>query len=138
MRGDFSARVSLAYSSPPEVRETKLAFNHMADHVSSLVAALERGHNELLVEKERLRVTIESIGDAVVVTDADGIIEFINPKAEELTGFSSGDARGRRVTEVLPLFHEQKIYRNKPKGLSPIRWNWRCSMTRSSAWTAIR
>lgn len=64
--GDLSACVSLAYSSPPEVRETKVAFNHMADHVSRLVAALEREHDELLVEKARLRVTIESIGDAVV------------------------------------------------------------------------
>jgi diguanylate cyclase (GGDEF)-like protein/PAS domain S-box-containing protein len=105
--GDFGARVSLAYSSPPEVRETKLAFNHMADHVSRLVAALEREHGELLVEKERLRVTIESIGDAVVVTDADGLIEFLNPKAEELTGFSSDEAQGRQVSSVLPLFNEQ-------------------------------
>lgn len=106
-RGDFSARASLAYGSPPEVRETKLAFNHMADHVGRLVAALEREHDELLVEKERLRVTIESIGDAVVVTDADGRIEFLNPKAEELTGFSSADAQGQRVSEVLPLVDEQ-------------------------------
>lgn len=105
--GDFSARASLAHGSPPEVRETKLAFNHMADHVSHLVDALERGHDDLLVEKERLRVTIESIGDAVMVTDADGLIEFLNPRAEELTGFSSADARGRRVSDVLPLFNEQ-------------------------------
>jgi len=105
--GDFGARASLTYSSPPEVRETAVAFNHMADHVGRLVAALEREHDELLVEKERLRVTIESIGDAVVVTDADGMIEFLNPKAEELTGFSSGDAQGRRVSEVLPLVDEQ-------------------------------
>lgn len=35
------------------------------------------------------------------------MIEFLNPKAEELTGFSSGDARGRRVSEVLPLIDEQ-------------------------------
>src|SRR5512141_412128 len=106
-RGDFSARASLAYGSPPEVRETKLAFNHMADHVGRLVAALEREHDELLVEKERLRVTIESIADAVVVTEADGRIEFLNPKAEELTGFSSADAHGKRVSEVLPLVDEQ-------------------------------
>ena len=106
-QGDFSARASLAYGSPPEVRETKLAFNHMADHVSRLVFALEREHDKLLVEKERLRVTIESIGDAVVVTDADGLIEFLNPRAEELTGFSSDDARGRQVSAVLPLFNEQ-------------------------------
>lgn len=104
--GRLGARASLAYGSSPEVRETKLAFNHMADHVSQLVSALESEHAELLVEKERLRVTIESIGDAVIVTDAKGRVEFINPKAEELTGFSSDDARGRPVAEVLPLFNE--------------------------------
>jgi diguanylate cyclase (GGDEF)-like protein/PAS domain S-box-containing protein len=105
--GNFGARANLAEGSPPEVSETAQAFNHMADHVSSLVAALEREHDGLMVEKERLRVTIESIGDAVVVTDADGLIEFINPKAEELTGFSSADAQGRRVSEVLPLVNEE-------------------------------
>ena len=104
--GDFQARARQATWSPPEVRETKLAFNHMADHVSKLVTALEREHAELLVEKERLRVTIESIGDAVMVTDAEGLIEFLNPKAEELTGFSSKQARGRRVSEVMPLIDE--------------------------------
>jgi len=52
-------------------------------------------------------VMIESIGDAVVVTDAAGLIEFINPRAEELTGFSAADARGRRLSEVLPLVNEQ-------------------------------
>jgi diguanylate cyclase (GGDEF)-like protein/PAS domain S-box-containing protein len=99
-------RTSLVHGSPPEVRETKLAFNHMADHVSQLVAALGREHDELLVEKERLRVTIESIGDGVVVTDAAGQIEFINPRAEELTGFSDEEARGRRLADVLPLYNE--------------------------------
>ena len=94
--GDFSARA-----------RTKLAFNSMADHVSRLVAELEKEHAGLLVEKERLRVTIESIGDAVIVTDADGLIEFINPKAEELTGFSNEAAQGRRVSDVLPLINEE-------------------------------
>ena len=105
--GDLSARASLAYGSPPEVRETKLAFNSMADHVSRLVTELESEHADLLVEKERLRVTIESIGDAVIVTDAEGLIEFINPKAEELTGFNREDAQGRRVSDVLPLINEK-------------------------------
>jgi diguanylate cyclase (GGDEF)-like protein/PAS domain S-box-containing protein len=105
--GDFSARASLVYGSPPEVRDTQLMFNRMADHVSRLIAALGREHDDLLVEKERLRVTIESIADAVVVTDAKGRIEFLNPRAEELTGFSSTDARGRQISEVLPLANEQ-------------------------------
>jgi diguanylate cyclase (GGDEF)-like protein/PAS domain S-box-containing protein len=105
--GNFAARARLVSSSPPEVRETKLAFNHMADHVGKLVAALEHEHAELMVEKERLRVTFESIGDAVLVTDAQGLIEFLNPKAEELTGLSSEQARGKRVSEVMPLVEER-------------------------------
>jgi diguanylate cyclase (GGDEF)-like protein/PAS domain S-box-containing protein len=105
--GDFAARARLVPGSPPEVRETKLAFNHMADHVGKLVAALEREHSSLLMEKERLHVTIESIGDAVLVTDADGLIEFLNPKAAELTGFASEKARGMRISEVMPLIDER-------------------------------
>jgi len=106
--GNLRARASLTHGSSPEVRETKLAFNHMADHVSQLVSAIESEHADLLVEKERLRVTIESIGDAVIVTDSRGLIEFINPKAEELTGYSSSHARGRPVSEVFPLVQRRQ------------------------------
>lgn len=105
--GDLRARTQLASIAPPEVRELELAFNTMADHVSRLVAELENEHADLQVEKERLRVTIESIGDAVIVTDAAGVIEFINPKAEELTGFGSAKAKGRRISDVLPLINEK-------------------------------
>lgn len=104
--GDLTARTRLAPVAPPEVREMELAFNSMADHVSRLVAELENEHADLHVEKERLRVTIESIGDAVIVTDAVGVIEFINPKAEELTGFRNDKAKGRRISDVLPLINE--------------------------------
>lgn len=104
--GDLAARAVLKQSSPPEVMETNRVFNAMADHVSQLVADLENEHSRLQVEKERLKVTFASIGDAVVVTDAQGRIEFLNPKAEELTRFTNEEAQGRRVSEVLPLVNE--------------------------------
>ncbi len=104
--GDLGARASLVQGSPPEVLETTRAFNAMADHVGFLVAEIGREHADLLVEKERLKVTIESIGDAVVVTDAVGRIEFINPKAEELTGISNAEAQGKRIGKVMPLVNE--------------------------------
>ncbi len=46
-------------------------------------------------ERERLRVTLASIGDAVISTDAQGRVEFLNPVAEGLVGWSSGEARQR-------------------------------------------
>ena len=64
---------------------------------------LERRLSE---EKERAEVTLGSIGDAVVRTDADGVIEYLNPVAEELLGCRSGDIAGRRIANVLTLVHE--------------------------------
>lgn len=104
--GDLTARAVLKQGAPPEVQETRRVFNAMADHVSQLVTDLEREHSRLQIEKERLKVTFKSIGDAVVVTDAQGRIEFMNPKAEELTRITNEEAMGRRVSEVLPLVNE--------------------------------
>jgi PAS domain S-box-containing protein len=58
-------------------------------------------------ERERWRVTLQSIGDAVVVTDADGLVTFLNPVAEKLSGWTNAESHGRPVTEVLLLFHEE-------------------------------
>ena len=57
----------------------------------------------LAEEKERLRVTLESIGDAVIATDTDGRVTFINPIAERMTGWRSQDAMGTRIEDVMPL-----------------------------------
>lgn len=50
-----------------------------------------------------LSTTLRSIGDAVLTTDAEGRITWINPVAEMLTGWKSDDARGRTASEVLHL-----------------------------------
>src|SRR4030067_954509 len=53
---------------------------------------------ELYREKERVQVTLESIGDGVITTDVAGRIDYLNPVAEELTGWSSAQARGQPLT----------------------------------------
>jgi PAS domain S-box-containing protein len=50
--------------------------------------------------------TLRSIGDAVIATDAEGRVTFMNPVAEELTGFPEADARGRLLDEVFRIFSE--------------------------------
>jgi len=61
----------------------------------------------LFREKESAQITLQSIGDGVVTTDADGNIEYLNPVAEELTGWADDDASGRPVDEVFRGFHEE-------------------------------
>jgi PAS domain S-box-containing protein len=58
-------------------------------------------------QRELWRVTLASIGDAVIVTDACGRVNFLNPAAQELTGWRSADADGRPLEEVFHILHEQ-------------------------------
>jgi diguanylate cyclase (GGDEF)-like protein/PAS domain S-box-containing protein len=60
----------------------------------------------LFNEKERAQVTLQSIGDAVVTTDAHGIIEYLNPVAEQLTGWESREAQGLPIASIVTLADE--------------------------------
>ncbi len=61
---------------------------------------------EALEERERdLAVTLNSIGDAVIATDAEGNITRMNPMAEALTGWTIADARGTSIDEVVRVTH---------------------------------
>src|SRR5258708_22173326 len=60
----------------------------------------------LFREKESAQITLQSIGDGVITTDAQSTIDYINPVAEELTGWRLEDAMGRPVEEIFRAFHE--------------------------------
>ncbi len=61
----------------------------------------------LFEETERVRVTLHSIGDAVITTDAAGCIEYLNPVAERLTGWSAGEAQGLPLERVFYIISEE-------------------------------
>jgi PAS domain S-box-containing protein len=61
---------------------------------------------ELWESRERLRITLSSIGDAVIVTDADGRVTYINPVAENLLGYSLAEAKSRSLGEVFNIVNE--------------------------------
>lgn len=54
----------------------------------------------LFEEKERLRITLHSIGDSVISTDAQSRVTFMNPAAEQMTGWPAAAAVGRSLHEV--------------------------------------
>ena len=57
-------------------------------------------------QKELLAVTLSSIGDAVIVTDPDAHITYINSTAQKLTGWTSAEAQGRPLAEVFNIVNE--------------------------------
>jgi diguanylate cyclase (GGDEF)-like protein/PAS domain S-box-containing protein len=61
----------------------------------------------LFREKESAQITLQSIGDGVVTTDEQSNIEYLNPVAEELTGWRVDDATGRPIDEIFRGFHEE-------------------------------
>ncbi len=61
----------------------------------------------LFREKESAQITLRSIGDGVITTDGECIVEYINPIAEELTGWKVDDANGRPIDEIFRGFHEE-------------------------------
>jgi len=61
---------------------------------------------QLFREKERAQVTLQSIGDAVVTTDVHGQVDYLNPIAEDLTGWRVQEAIGKPIAEVMPIIHE--------------------------------
>lgn len=63
----------------------------------------QRIEQALLQEKELAQVTLHSIGDAVIATDAQGRIESINPVAESLTGWKAVTAKGRPLQEIFEI-----------------------------------
>ncbi len=61
----------------------------------------------LAAEKEQLSVTLRSIGDGVISTDAEGRIVLMNRIAEQFTGWSQAEARGRPLHDVFRVIHEE-------------------------------
>ncbi len=69
--------------------------------------ALERKSAELAHQREWFRVTLASIGDAVITTDTGGNITFLNPVAEALTGWSLAEAEGQPVEKISTIVNEE-------------------------------
>jgi len=80
----------------------------MFDHAyKGAVVRLEEALNLIREEKEKAQVTLQSIGDAVITTDADMIVEYLNPIAETLTGWTTADAQGMHMDTVFRIFNEK-------------------------------
>jgi len=79
----------------------KILANIVADALEKCI--MEKSlHNE----KEKLRITISSVGDGIIATDSNGFIELMNPVAQTLTGWKESEALGKQFGEVFSIINE--------------------------------
>src|SRR5215813_10656369 len=75
--------------------------------VVSDVNARKRAEVALRQQREWLQVTLSSIGDAVIATDTNGDVTFLNPVAQSLTGWKQEEAQGQSLRKVFNIMNEQ-------------------------------
>ncbi len=82
--------------------------------VAAAVARRRRAEEKLHENQKWLSTTLSSIGDAVIATDIDGKITFMNPVAQKLTGWEGDDAHGKPLEQVFNIINEET--RDKVEG----------------------
>lgn len=84
-----------------------VGFLIVAGAITGLMTALQRERSTVITQREALQLTLASIGDAVIVTDAQGAVRWVNQVAAMLTGWSISEAEGRPLAEIFNIVNEQ-------------------------------
>ena len=84
-----------------------LETQHLLDIQTSQNDILQTTNFTLRESEEKLAVTLNSIGDAVIATDAQARVTRLNPVAEKLTGWTLAEALGRPVAEVFNIINKE-------------------------------
>ncbi len=100
-----------------EIGELSHAFNRMTADLKEVTASKtdlereiterKRAEEELRRNREWLKITLRSIGDAVIASDASGRVTFLNPVATTLTGWQIKEALGQPIQNVFRIVNEQ-------------------------------
>ncbi len=87
--------------------EEQLLRSVAEQNAQSIHLARRRAEESLREQSDWLRVTLASIGDAVISTDVEGRVTFMNRVAESLTGWRQAEALGRFLTEIFHILNEE-------------------------------
>jgi PAS domain S-box-containing protein len=106
MESDANEEALLRSVTLQNARAVLLARERAERDLIEAKQALERKNRELAEQHEWFRVTLASIGDAVISTDVDGRVTFLNPVAEAMTGWPIGEALGQPLGRVFRIINE--------------------------------
>ena len=113
----LTALKEVPFISKEDLENAKIFLVKLADSISQLsysniklarsVVARDKLTESLLISEERYFKTLDSISDAVIATDLEERITYINPVAEELTGWTSCEACGKTINDIFYLTDKQ-------------------------------
>src|SRR5215472_2021195 len=95
--------ISLTISPVKDSGGSIIGVSKIARDISGQV----RSRAQMAEFTQRLRITLTSIGDALVATDANGAVTYLNPVAEDLTGWPLSEATGKPLPEVFKIVNEE-------------------------------
>ena len=104
----------VAIESADEIGKLARSFNGMADEIAGQMHALESAH----VELRKLSSAIEYSPASVMITDAQGIIEYVNPRFTVFSGYAQEEVLGRTPAMMLSGVTDPEVYRGLWKTLS--------------------
>jgi PAS domain S-box-containing protein len=85
---------------------TRSRLHAVSNAYKNSLDVLKRRAEEIFESEQKLRTTLDSIGDGVITCDSDGSIQMMNPVAQELTGWKQAEATGLPLEEVFRVVHE--------------------------------
>jgi PAS domain S-box-containing protein len=87
--------------------ETNRIFHKLTTVYNQQLREVKLRSEESYAREQWLNITIRSIGDAVIACDADAKVSFMNLVAQQLTGWSEEQAKGKTLHQVFPIFNEE-------------------------------
>ena len=104
INGDYSTRLPLR--GEDEIGSLNLAFNDMLETIDKRQKERDKAEKALSEREQDLVVTLNSIGDAVIVTDLNGHVTRMNPVAERLTGWTFEESFNKTIDYIFPIINE--------------------------------
>ncbi len=90
-----------------DITERRLAEAEVKKYQTHLEQLVAERTEALILSEQRWATTLSSIGDAVIATDIQGKVSFMNPVAETLTGWTLGEAKGKSIKKVFKIINQK-------------------------------
>lgn len=108
---EITTVLSVIYNPQPastlgQIISTQVSIFLLFVFIVVVMSERRKSENRLREQREMLEVTLSSVGDGLVATDASGKINFVNPAAEAMTGWTAAEAVGRPADEVFRMVTE--------------------------------